>query len=107
MVLSTASTRSLEDVAREFNSWSTDRGSLWFQLYIYEDRQLAKDLVTRAEAAGYRALCLTVDTPILGESTVTSVTIFLSLISTVRIRAPIPTMMIRWPDARDPFKFTV
>lgn len=38
----------------------------WFQLYVYKDRATTRSLVERAEAAGYSALCLTVDTPILG-----------------------------------------
>ena len=41
-------------------------GPLWFQLYVYKDRELARDLAERAERSGYRALVLTVDTPILG-----------------------------------------
>lgn len=60
MVLSTLSTISLEEVARE-----TDR--LWFQLYVHRDRSLTRALVERAEAAGYSALCLTVDAPVLGQ----------------------------------------
>ena len=35
----------------------------WFQLYVYRDREITRDLVGRAAAAGYSALCLTVDTP--------------------------------------------
>ena len=38
----------------------------WFQLYVYRDRELTRDLVARAEAAGAQALMLTVDSPILG-----------------------------------------
>ena len=38
----------------------------WFQLYIYRDRELTRSLVERAEAAGYGALCVTVDVPRLG-----------------------------------------
>ena len=41
-------------------------GLRWFQLYIYRDRALTAELVRRAEKAGYKALVLTVDTPILG-----------------------------------------
>lgn len=37
-----------------------------FQLYIFKDRALTTSLLTRAEAAGYDAICLTVDTPIAG-----------------------------------------
>src|SRR5262249_53911987 len=41
-------------------------GPLWFQLYVYKDRAVSEALVRRAEAAGYRALVLTVDVPRLG-----------------------------------------
>jgi 4-hydroxymandelate oxidase len=58
-VLSTMSTKSIEQVADV-------SGPKWFQLYIYKDRGVTKSLVERAVAAGYKALCLTVDTPIEG-----------------------------------------
>jgi L-lactate dehydrogenase (cytochrome) len=38
----------------------------WFQLYLWSDRDAGIDLVRRAEAAGYGALILTVDTPVAG-----------------------------------------
>ncbi|HZE57754.1 MAG TPA: alpha-hydroxy acid oxidase, partial [Chthoniobacterales bacterium] len=38
----------------------------WFQLYIYKDRGITKELVQRAEAAGAEAIVLTVDAPGLG-----------------------------------------
>ncbi|MGH7635011.1 MAG: alpha-hydroxy acid oxidase, partial [Gemmatimonadaceae bacterium] len=60
MTVSTMANRSLEEVAT-----ATD-GPLWFQLYVYRDRQLSERLVRRAEAVGYRALVLTVDTARLG-----------------------------------------
>jgi L-lactate dehydrogenase (cytochrome) len=41
----------------------TDR---WFQLYLWKDRAATKDLVARAAANGFRALMLTVDTPVSG-----------------------------------------
>src|SRR5678816_3450347 len=41
-------------------------GPVWFQLYVYRDRQATVGLVRRAEAAGCRALVLTVDAPLLG-----------------------------------------
>ncbi|XP_022665222.1 peroxisomal (S)-2-hydroxy-acid oxidase-like [Varroa destructor] len=66
MILSTLSTTSLEDVAHEFHNWSTGHGALWFQLYIYKDREITKNLVKRAEGSGFQGLCVTVDTPYLG-----------------------------------------
>lgn len=60
MVASTIATYTLEEIAREAT------GPLWYQLYVYKDRSLARNLIQRAEKAGYRALCLTVDTPHLG-----------------------------------------
>jgi L-lactate dehydrogenase (cytochrome) len=38
----------------------------WFQLYVCRDRGPMEELVTRARDAGYRALVLTVDTPVAG-----------------------------------------
>ena len=61
MVLSTMSTKSLEDVAQVRQD-----APQWFQLYIHRDRGLTKALVERAEVAGFSALCLTVDAPVLG-----------------------------------------
>jgi 4-hydroxymandelate oxidase len=60
MVLSTFSTITLEEVA------SAAARPPWFQLYIQPDRGFTLELVRRAEAAGFEALVLTVDTPILG-----------------------------------------
>ncbi|HRF95925.1 MAG TPA: alpha-hydroxy-acid oxidizing protein, partial [Aggregatilineales bacterium] len=61
VVLSTLSTVSLEDIAEIRPS------PLWFQLYVYKDREITRDLVQRAEASGYGALMVTVDTPYLGK----------------------------------------
>ena len=63
MVLSTASSTPLEEVA------AMQQGSssfLMFQLYCMRDRQVSLHLIRRAEAAGYRALVVTVDAPRLG-----------------------------------------
>jgi len=57
MVASTVATRSLEEIAEAAT------GPLWFQLYVYQDRDFTASLVKRAQAAGYRALVVTVDTP--------------------------------------------
>ncbi len=56
--VSTLATRSLEDIA------AVASAPLWFQLYVWGDRGVAKDLVRRAHDAGYRALLLSVDTTV-------------------------------------------
>ena len=58
MVLSTVSNRSVEDVVHAASR------PVWFQLYVGDDRGGTKELIQRAEAAGCRALCITVDNPI-------------------------------------------
>jgi len=58
--LSTLSTRSIEEVAAVSN------GPKWFQVYVWKDRALVHDMLTRAESLGYEAIMLTVDTAVLG-----------------------------------------
>ena len=60
MVLSTLSNSPVEEVVPAAG------GALWFQLYVYQDRGATRALVQRVEAAGCRALVLTVDAPYLG-----------------------------------------
>jgi 4-hydroxymandelate oxidase len=60
MVASTMATRSIEEIA------DAAGGPLWFQLYVFRDRELTRALIERAEGAGVRALCLTVDVPVQG-----------------------------------------
>ncbi len=60
MCLSTASSRTIEDVAAALGD--TPR---WFQLYWPSDRELAASLLARAEAAGYTAVVVTLDTWLL------------------------------------------
>jgi 4-hydroxymandelate oxidase len=60
MILSTLSNTRVEEVV------AAASGPVWFQLYVYRDRQATEGLVRRAEAAGCRALVLTVDAPLLG-----------------------------------------
>lgn len=61
MLASTASNYTLESIAE-----ASGGAPHWFQLYIYRDRELTRSLVERAETAGYGALCVTVDVPLLG-----------------------------------------
>ena len=60
MGLSMGSNRTIEDVAEAATC------PLWFQPYVTEDHALMRDLAARAEAAGYAALCVTVDSPVSG-----------------------------------------
>ena len=59
-ILSSLSNTAMEKVFPEAGS------PRWFQLYIYKDRGITKELVQRAEAAGAEAIVLTVDAPGLG-----------------------------------------
>ncbi|CAD0099848.1 unnamed protein product, partial [Aureobasidium mustum] len=65
-VLSTNATTSLEDVAAALSERDERYSKPWFQLYLLGSRSLSKKLIHRAETAGYEALVLTVDTPVLG-----------------------------------------
>src|SRR5262245_65784523 len=58
--VSTGASYSLEEIA------GVAKGPCWFQLYAYQDRAITRGLVERAEAAGYKAVCLTVDSPVSG-----------------------------------------
>lgn len=58
--LSSVATRSIEDVAE------VSDGPRWFQVYVWRDRAILRDFIDRARAAGYTALCLTVDVPVPG-----------------------------------------
>jgi 4-hydroxymandelate oxidase len=60
LVASTLSTTTIEETA------AACRDPLWFQLYVYRDRELSRDLVRRAESSGCSALCLTVTVPTQG-----------------------------------------
>ena len=59
--VSTIATTRLEEVAA-----AAPGAERWFQLYVYKDRAVTDELVARAEASGYGAIVLTVDTPRLG-----------------------------------------
>lgn len=59
--LSTLGTQSIEEVA------GVASGRFWFQVYMWRDRGLVAEMIARAQSAGFEALCLTVDTAVLGK----------------------------------------
>ena len=89
--LSTASTLAIEEVAPEAGPW-------WFQLYVYRDRGITRELVLRAAAAGASALVLTVDTPMRGRREAEERTRFVMPpgVATALLAAPAGTLL---PDA--------
>jgi (S)-mandelate dehydrogenase len=50
----------LEEIAGDANA------RLWMQLYVFKDRKIAQDIVTRADRAGYEALVFTSDANVFG-----------------------------------------
>jgi len=60
LVISTFTTTSIDEIARN------TRQPIWFQLYVQRDREFTKDMVQRAVASGCKAVCITADTPVLG-----------------------------------------
>ncbi|MBP1155729.1 MULTISPECIES: alpha-hydroxy-acid oxidizing protein [unclassified Paenibacillus] len=61
LIVSTVSSYSLEQIAQ-----SMGEAPRWFQLYWSNDREVSASMVNRAEAAGYSAIVLTVDTIMQG-----------------------------------------
>jgi 4-hydroxymandelate oxidase len=60
MIASTTATTSLADMR------AASSGPMWFQLYVYRDRGVTRALIEGAKSAGYQAIVLTVDAPVLG-----------------------------------------
>ncbi|ANP46159.1 alpha-hydroxy acid oxidase [Candidatus Viadribacter manganicus] len=57
---STLASSSVEDIA------AANPGTKWFQVYVWRDRALVKEMLARAKAAGFSAILLTVDVPVAG-----------------------------------------
>ena len=57
---STLASASVEDIA------AVNPGPKWFQVYVWRDRELVKEVLARAKAAGFSAIILTVDVPVVG-----------------------------------------
>ncbi len=92
MVLSTLSNTPVEEVA------AAAEGPLWFQLYIYRDRGITRDLIARVEKAGCSALVLTVDAPVLGKRDRDSIHQF-SLPAHLSVANMLPAQMESLPNA--------
>jgi (S)-mandelate dehydrogenase len=60
--ISTSSSVRMEDIRR-----AAPQARLWFQVYLYKDRELVRSLIARALQIGCDALVITVDVPILGQ----------------------------------------
>ena len=58
--LSTLGTTSIEDIAK------ASKTPKMFQIYVHKDRGLTAEFVQRCKAAGFAAICLTVDAPVAG-----------------------------------------
>jgi 4-hydroxymandelate oxidase len=58
LIASTTSNRSIEEIC------AAASGPVWFQLYVEDDRKPVQALIERAEAAGAKALVITVDNPL-------------------------------------------
>ena len=59
-ILSMTANTSMEDIAGH-----VPEGRRWFQLYMQQDRGLTRELCRRARDAGFEALCVTVDSPVI------------------------------------------
>jgi L-lactate dehydrogenase (cytochrome) len=59
--LSTLGTRSIEEIGR------VDVERKFFQVYVWRDRGMVKDMLDRAKTAGFEAIMVTVDTAVLGK----------------------------------------
>ena len=62
MIVSSMSSIALEDVAG-----SSGNENLWFQTYIFKDRELTRALVRRAEESGYKSIVVTIGCPVPGK----------------------------------------
>lgn len=60
IILSTLSNSDVEAVVK------ASSGPVWFQLYVYKDREVTREIIQRAETAGCKAIVITVDAPVLG-----------------------------------------
>jgi 4-hydroxymandelate oxidase len=60
MIVSTFATEKVEDIAKAAT------GPLWHATYLFKDKARTKDYLQRAEASGYQAIVVPIDTPVIG-----------------------------------------
>ena len=61
MIVSSLATSSIEEVAK-----ASDSGLRWFQMHVFNDKTFTANMMQKAEKAGYKALVITIDAPVLG-----------------------------------------
>ncbi|CAM1321212.1 HAO1 (predicted) [Pycnogonum litorale] len=61
MIVSAIATSSIEEIAE-----NTPNLLRWFQLYLYLDRHVTRQLINRAEKSGFKALVVTIDSLMIG-----------------------------------------
>lgn len=59
--VSTGSGYAMEEIA------AASSGRLWFQLYLWKSEEVVQSLINRARTAGYEALVVTIDVPVVGK----------------------------------------
>jgi L-lactate dehydrogenase (cytochrome) len=59
--LSSIASTNIEDYAESSN------GSVWFQMYVWKNREISHDFIKRCKASNYKAIMLTVDVPVGGK----------------------------------------
>uniref|UniRef100_A0A0N4Z6Y2 FMN hydroxy acid dehydrogenase domain-containing protein n=1 Tax=Parastrongyloides trichosuri TaxID=131310 RepID=A0A0N4Z6Y2_PARTI len=62
VIFSTMGNVSVSNLGKEMNGDT----SLWFQLFVYKNREITKELIINARNAGFKAIVLTADTPVVG-----------------------------------------
>jgi 4-hydroxymandelate oxidase len=60
LIVSSYASTAIEEIAKNATQ------PLWFQIYAHPDQGVTRELISRGQAAGCRAFCLTVDSPVFG-----------------------------------------
>ncbi|KAJ8027346.1 Hydroxyacid oxidase 1 [Holothuria leucospilota] len=61
LILSSWTLKTIEEVAD-----SAPNAILWMQIYPFKDRRITSNMVKRAEKSGFKAIVVTVDSPVIG-----------------------------------------